>query len=153
MKYKDWLFIPLFLIPLLIDRVTKAWILQMQPTMHEVIPGLYWDLAFNRGVTWSLFYSKSPVIFGLLSMVIIGVLTFLVWYTFKQWQHNKSIIGELLVLSGGVSNLIDRALYGAVVDFILIGARGIYWPAFNVADICIVLGVGIMIWTTFDEAV
>ena len=140
-----------FLIPFILDRLTKSWMLATKPYMQPVFPGLHWDLAFNRGVTWSLFHSQSSLVFGILSLVISIVLGILAVYTFRRWQQGKSILAELFVLAGGISNLIDRALYGAVVDFILIGAKGWYWPAFNIADACIVLGAFIMLWGSIHE--
>ena len=49
---------------------------------------------------------------------------------------------EALVLSGAVSNFIDRLYYGAVVDFIDCYVAHWHWPTFNVADACIVVGIG-----------
>ncbi len=144
-------FIVAFIIPFILDRLTKSWMLTTKPYMQEVLPGLHWDLAFNRGVTWSLFHSQSSLVFGILSLVISIVLGILAVYTFRRWQQGKSIFAELLVLAGGFSNLIDRALYGAVVDFILVGAKGWYWPAFNIADACIVIGAFIMLWGSIHE--
>lgn len=150
-KHSMYTFIFAFIIPFILDRFTKYEVLCTKPYMVEVFPGLHWDLAFNRGVTWSLFQSQSTLIFGILSTVITIILCALAWYTYQRWQQGKSIIGELLVLAGGFSNLVDRALYGAVVDFILVGAKGWYWPAFNIADACIVIGAMIMLWEAMKE--
>jgi signal peptidase II len=50
-----------------------------------------------------------------------------------------------LVLSGAIGNVIDRILYGAVVDFVDLHYAGWHWPAFNIADTAICIGVGLML--------
>lgn len=55
------------------------------------------------------------------------------------------------ILGGAIGNFIDRMLYGEVVDFLLVHWRGYYWPAFNVADSCITLGVLVLLWASFKE--
>ena len=49
----------------------------------------------------------------------------------------------ILIISGAIGNLIDRIRFGAVVDFLDFHIGGYHWPSFNVADICIVVGVGL----------
>jgi signal peptidase II len=77
-------------------------------------------------------------------LVIIGVTLFLGSYAYHRWHDNKIIIGEVIVLAGGISNLIDRALYQGVIDFIALSWGPLSWPVFNVADVCIVFGVFLM---------
>ncbi|MEX0672227.1 MAG: signal peptidase II [Candidatus Babeliales bacterium] len=133
------------------DRLSKMWMVATKPSMHIVFPGLYWDLSFNRGVTWSLFHSQNSIVFIMLGVVIALILLMLMRYTYQRWHQGAPIIGELLVLAGGLSNLIDRIYYGAVVDFILVGGQGWYWPAFNIADTAIVLGAVCMFWQGLKE--
>ena len=57
-------------------------------------------------------------------------------------------LGLLIILSGAISNIIDRILNGYVIDFIYLNYRGLYWPAFNFADIYITLGI-MMILSSF----
>ena len=55
-------------------------------------------------------------------------------------------IGLILIFSGAIGNLIDRILHKEVIDFIDFFYNGTHWPAFNVADACITIGVGFMIF-------
>ena len=64
------------------------------------------------------------------------------------WKHNgKKLFSFALTMSaaGAVGNLIDRAVYGFVIDFLDFHAGGWHWPAFNVADIAICVGAGLLI--------
>ena len=54
-----------------------------------------------------------------------------------------------LVMGGALGNVIDRFVYGAVVDFLSFHVAGFYWPAFNVADSGITVGVILMLWCQF----
>lgn len=54
-------------------------------------------------------------------------------------------IGYALVIGGALGNVIDRARFGAVIDFLDVHAYGYHWPAFNVADISVVTGIGLLI--------
>ncbi len=67
----------------------------------------------------------------------------------RSRSHFKSVrlqrsAGLALVLGGAIGNLVDRVRFGYVVDFLLFGAGGHYWPAFNVADSAICVGVGLL---------
>ena len=83
---------------------------------------------------------------GILIIVsIIAILAILV--IFHQTRKNKKIVqtGLVLVFSGAIGNLIDRVLHKEVIDFIDIFIDNQHWPAFNVADSCITIGVMFMI--------
>ena len=62
---------------------------------------------------------------------------------------NITGVALALILGGAVGNLIDRVVYGAVVDFLDFHAAGWHWPAFNVADSGITVGAGILILESF----
>ncbi len=150
---KDALFIfsSAFLLPFTFDRISKYMVLTTRPYMEPIFPGLHFDLAFNRGVTWSMFHSADTKMFVGLSIVIGLILSGLSYITYQRYHDGKNIVPELLVLSGGISNLLDRFLYGGVVDFILVGGNGYYWPAFNIADVCIVVGALLMLRQALKE--
>jgi signal peptidase II len=67
-------------------------------------------------------------------------------YAYHQYLCGNSIIGEVCVVTGSLSNLIDRVVYHGVIDFIILSYNDFSWPVFNIADTIIVLGVGIMIF-------
>jgi len=71
------------------------------------------------------------------------------------WQHQHERLqpfGFALIIGGAVGNVIDRLWHGAVVDFLYFHAGRHGWPAFNLADSAITLGVCLMLWAQFREA-
>ena len=71
------------------------------------------------------------------------------WIVWLLWRHPEQKLFCLalgMILGGAIGNLIDRALFGSVVDFVQVHYAGWYFPAFNVADSAITVGAGLMIW-------
>lgn len=126
------------------DRISKNWALEHCIETCRINDYLSFELIFNRGVSWGLFHSESDWVFSIITCMILGIVIGLGLYTFVRWNNTHWVIGEVLVISGALSNMVDRMLYGGVVDFILLSAQGYSWPIFNIADACIVLGVGLM---------
>lgn len=133
-----------FLIPLLVDQITKYWAIKNLSASWPVLPFLQFDLIYNRGVTWGLFNAEHY--FSTVTLMVISVAAILAAVTVNAFKKNKNVTPQLLVLSGAVSNILDRIFHSGVVDFITIHVGDWYWPTFNVADACIVLGV---IWMVF----
>lgn len=99
---------------------------------------------WNPGASFSLFRTlgeAAPLIIIAGTSAIIG---FIGYYALRR--ASRSEIPALgLILGGAIGNLIDRLRFGAVIDFLDFHIGGIHWPAFNVADICICVGVGLYI--------
>jgi len=132
-----------FLGVILLDRLTKWWVVTVLQEREIVLfPGVNFILAWNRGVSWGLFSSTSNLGFYLLSFFIAIVIIFFIMYTISEYRRGTLILFELLVIAGALSNFIDRLYYGAVVDFIDLYVYSWHWPTFNVADACIVIGIG-----------
>ena len=129
-----------------LDRITKLLALQNKYTNYVISPFVRLHTVFNQGISWGFLHDASSFTFILLSVLISSALVLLAGYAAIRWLDNRLIIGELLIISGGLSNLIDRLWYGAVVDFILFSWDSWSFPIFNIADIVIVLGVGIMFY-------
>jgi len=98
----------------------------------------------NRGISFGLFESESgvgPWLFAGLAVVISGAL--LVWMArAKRWLLGLALG---LIVGGAIGNVIDRARLGWVIDFIDLHAGGYHWPAFNLADSGITIGVGLLL--------
>lgn len=90
----------------------------------------------NRGIAWGLFPGMRWLVLGVTSLVI-GIVLY-VFLTRRFGNHRLLNIGGVLVAAGGVGNLIDRLVYGYVVDFIQF--KFIDFPVFNFADCCVVIG-------------
>ena len=96
----------------------------------------------NYGAAWSLFESKTIFI---IIMSVIGLIVLIRFmFTFKDNTRNSIAFG--LVFGGFIGNLVDRGIFGYVRDFLEFHIFGYDYPIFNVADICIVLGVGLLIY-------
>ena len=128
-----------------IDRFTKAWALSLGAEW-AVNKYLSYGLVFNRGINWGLFNSTQSLPFMLLTIAIGIVITGLMIMAIGAAKEGKSIIGYLLIITGAFSNFLDRLFYGGVIDFIVVWFGNWSWPAFNVADAAILLGIGFLIW-------
>lgn len=133
---------------MILDQVTKQ-IAENSLVLHQplaVFPGFNWTLMYNKGAAFS-FLSQAGGwqrwFFIVLSTVISIAL--IVWL--KQLKKEQRILsaGIALILGGAIGNLIDRSLYGQVIDFIQVYYSTFYWPAFNIADSAITLGAGLLI--------
>lgn len=144
----------LAILVLLLDQVTKLAILEwvQPPPAGVAITGfLAIVLVWNRGMSFGMFNTGDPIVLWVLSAVAVTVAIGLVWWLAKA-QRWLVIAGVGLVLGGAVGNLVDRLIYGAVVDFVLLHAGGWSWPAFNVADSAITLGVIALLWDSLFGA-
>lgn len=145
-------YLGLFVVGVLLDRLTKTWALSSLSTAPlQLAPGIRFTLSWNRGVSWSMLTPNTSRQHLILSAVIIGItLSFLVYAIFEH-RRGRSVIFHTLVVAGAASNLIDRFLYGAVIDFILLSVGNWHWPVFNVADILVVAGIGGIVWKNWRE--
>ena len=128
-----------------IDRVTKNYAIAFDGATTSVFPGFSFVYVKNRGISWGMLYAHNSWMFSLTAVMISVIIGILAVYTYQRWQLNRSIIGEVFVLTGAISNLIDRIVHAGVIDFIEISCCGWYFPVFNIADIVIVIGVGMML--------
>jgi lipoprotein signal peptidase len=136
-----------------LDLVTKAAAFVHLPSGGEartLIPG-FLDLmrSTNTGGAFGLL-RDSGILLGLLSVAAVGAI---VWFAFTAAAGTAGRWGLSLVLAGAVGNLWDRVLHSHVRDFISVyvrvGGRDWRWPTFNVADIWICVGVGLLLLASF----
>jgi signal peptidase II len=133
-----------------LDQLTKRMILNSfeHGEVLEIMPGFFnLTLHFNKGAAFGLFAGLDDgyrqLVLGLFSkLAIVMLLVFLV-YEFYQSKLGQLCIG--LILGGAFGNIIDRVYRGEVVDFLDFYIGQNHWPAFNVADSCICIGVFILI--------
>ncbi|MCW5774046.1 MAG: signal peptidase II [Rhodospirillaceae bacterium] len=138
----------LALIVLFLDQVTKVAILEwvMQPPRTIAVTGFFaLVLVWNRGMSFGMLNTGDPAVPWILGALSVAVAVALIWWLARA-QRWLVVVGVALVLGGALGNLIDRALYGAVVDFLLLHAGDWHWPAFNLADSAITLGVAALLW-------
>ncbi len=141
------------LVALVLDQVSKVLALQLLNGVDRitVIPGFFdLSLAWNRGVSFSMFSSSSDFMPWVLSCIaIVIIFGLLCWLT----RVTSLIVGcgLGLILGGAVGNLIDRIQFGAVLDFLDFYVATYHWPTFNIADCAVIVGVGLILldsWIT-----
>ena len=143
-----------------LDQITKFVIqraLAPGQTLDVLPPVVTLVLAYNPGAAFSFLASGSgwQRYFFLVVALIASVL--IITMMIKHRSDRFLCFALALVLGGAVGNLIDRAVSGAVVDFVLVrwpgGPRLLDpWPAFNLADSCITIGAGLLIWDSFRRS-
>lgn len=141
----------LFFWVLLIDRLTKYWVLTSLHGSYPITSFLSLDFVINRGVAWGFFHSESEGPFILLSLLVFGMVMLLASFAYRRLHEEALIIGEVLVIAGALSNIVDRIFYRGVIDFIVFSWRDYSFPSFNIADACIVLGVGLMFISVYRK--
>lgn len=133
-----------------LDQLTK-WLVRSELPLHDgvpVLPGFFSIVhAANRGGAFSLFADAHEAIrlpfFFAAAVIAVG---FLIYFVRQIPSDQRLLLFALAaVLGGALGNLIDRAVFGQVTDFLLVYYRGWTWPAFNVADSFITIGVTILV--------
>jgi signal peptidase II len=130
------------------DRITK-YLMQRADTNYFLNYFLSLRLQYNRGISWGMLHSENEFFFTFLTLLIGTLIALFFWYTATRFLHNHFIVGEIMVCAGALSNIIDRVWYGGVADFILFSVGTWSFPIFNIADVFIVSGLGIMMIQEF----
>lgn len=138
--------IPLIAVVLLVavDQITKYIALtQLKPIGSVTFIDGFMDFTFveNRGAAFGIFSGKTWLLL-VISIIICAVLVWAMTKMPKTKEYRKLRVTFVLILSGAVGNIIDRALRGYVVDFFEF--TFIKWPVFNMADIYVVVGTIVM---------
>lgn len=133
-------------ITVLLDQATKLHIMQTM-RLHESIPVIegFFNLTYirNPGAAFGLLASSGPVFrtvfFGLASLFALGLLA-TIFFRLEE-DDRAGQLSVAAILGGALGNLIDRVRYGEVIDFLDFYVGVYHWPAFNVADAAISVGV------------
>ena len=149
MKRKYWVFLIVCFWILFVDQWTKYAVQQRLALYQkiEVIHGFFNLIHVrNTGGAFGIFGGEKgglgSWLFVVVTLVAIGSIVFLF---IRLREHETTLsLSFSLVLSGAIGNLIDRLRYGGVVDFLDFYLFSYHWPAFNVADSAICLGIGLM---------
>ena len=141
---------------IVIDQYTKLMVSLHIPLNYsvEVIEGIF-NLTHirNSGVAFGLFASQQSEYKALMFITISTIAITAILVIFHQTPKEKKMvqIGLILIFSGAIGNLIDRSLHGEVIDFVDLFINGHHFPAFNIADSCITMGVALMVIDLFSE--
>lgn len=133
-----------------VDQVTKA-ITRTSLSLHQSIPVIkdFFHLTYvtNDGMAFGIDFPYGVYIFTILAMIMTGVLLVYLWQV-----RDRPLLLRLalsLIIAGAVGNLIDRLLFGEVVDFMDFMIRGHHWYVFNVADSAVTVGMALFLYHSF----
>lgn len=146
-KIKKEKFFLLVIIFAIIDQVTKLLIiLNKEKCPINIIKNvLEIEYSENRGIAFGI-GNGTTFLISILTAIIMGMILVAIYKNYNK-LNNTLLVGGILVISGGLGNLLDRIFRFYVVDFIYF--KVIDFPIFNFADICIVIGVIIICFGMF----
>jgi signal peptidase II len=134
-------------IVVLLDQITKITVTQILSYGQSVPVTSFFNivLVYNKGAAFSFLSSQGGwqrYFFTAIAVVAVLIITYLLK---KNAGQRLFCWGLALILGGAIGNLIDRVIYGHVIDFLDFYVKNWHWPAFNVADMAICLGAGLYI--------
>ena len=156
MKKKYWVLLFLCIWILSVDQWTKYSIQKRLPLHHTVsaVRGFF-NLTHvrNPGGAFGILGGEggrfSSSLFVLVSLIAIGIIIF-VFFKTREDEEILSLAFSM-VLSGAIGNLIDRFRIGEVIDFLDFQISSFHWPAFNIADSTITIGIGLILVEIFSR--
>ncbi len=142
-----WALILIVVIAVL-DQITKAIMISLIFEPQRVIEVTsFFNLVpvRNKGVSFGLFGANTELArWALVAVAVVIMIALLIWLI--RAGSTYITVALVLVIGGAASNVIDRALAGAVIDFLDFHMSGVHWPAFNLADSVIVLGTAMLLY-------
>ncbi len=134
----------------IVDQYTKLLVVAQIPrgAAIPVIPGFFdLTLTYNMGAAFGLF-SGLPESFRIYVLLAAAMVAFSVVVYYMRSPHGQTGLARFafaLIIGGAIGNLIDRLRLGMVVDFLDVYFGTYHWPAFNIADSCICIGVVLLV--------
>jgi signal peptidase II len=135
----------------LLDQLTKMVILKTMPLYYSisVIPGFFnITHIHNPGGAFGFLAGQSPDIRRMVFIVVSMLAMCLILYFYHTTPRSQPVLstGFGMIFGGAAGNLADRIRFGSVVDFLDLYVGSYHWPAFNVADSSISIGMGIFVF-------
>ncbi|MDF1582098.1 MAG: signal peptidase II [Methyloprofundus sp.] len=137
---------------LILDQISKIWI-DTSMSLYQsipVFPGFSITYAHNYGAAFSFLSDAGGWQRWFFAALATGISIGLVIYL-KNLKKDETLlaISLSLILGGALGNLIDRLIYGYVIDFFDVYYQAYHWPVFNIADSAITVGVAFMVYESF----
>lgn len=139
---------------IVIDQWSKISVVEyfkLKPIYSQIKINDYFNIVmvWNRGISFGLFHNleASTYIFMITSIIITIILLAML----AKSNNLLTSISLSMIIGGAIGNIIDRFIYGAVADFLEFHLYDYYWPAFNIADASISIGVGLYLVDNFIE--
>ena len=135
----------------MLDQMTKLFILKTLPLFHStpVIPGFFnITHILNPGGAFGFMAHQSSHFRNLLFLLASSIAICFIYYFYKNISNTQPLLasGLALIFGGAIGNLIDRIRFGKVVDFLDFYVGSHHWPAFNVADSAITIGITVFVF-------
>lgn len=148
-KLARWL--ALAALVLLLDQASKAWVLASFRLMESQVVTSFFNLVlvYNSGAAFSFLAGAGGWQKWFFVVLALAISLWLVSLLRSHAQERLLPTSLALILGGAIGNVIDRLRFDAVVDFLDFHLAGYHWPAFNVADSAITVGVALMLWHQF----
>ena len=136
---------------LILDQISKTWILESFRHMERQSVTSFFNLVlvFNPGASFSFLADAGGWQKWFFVVLALGISLWLLSLLRRHAQERLLPAALSLILGGAIGNVIDRLRFDAVVDFLDFHLAGYHWPAFNVADSAITIGVVLMLWHQF----
>ena len=141
-------YLAIAIVTLLLDQLSKwSALSNLQLGVPEpVLPFLNWLLLFNPGAAFSFLAQGSGWQRWFFTGLGLVASAYILWLLRKSLTDKMLCWALSLILGGALGNVLDRIMYGAVVDFIDLHYANWHWPAFNIADSAICIGAALIIW-------
>lgn len=137
---------------LLLDQATKEYIARTMNLYHSitVVENMF-NITYlrNKGAAFSIFANSSFRLPFLITVSAIAVIAIIMYFKKIDPNEKNTAVGMSFILAGATGNLMDRVRLGEVVDFLDVHWYGHHWPAFNVADSAIFMGVVLIVLANF----
>lgn len=129
-----------------LDLISKQAVLRflLPQQVMTVTPFFNLVSVMNKGISFSLFNSGQKATVWALTLISLAIIIGVVVWLYRE-KNRWTKLALCLVLGGAVGNVLDRLRFGAVVDFLDFHIGTYHWPAFNVADTAVCIGVFIII--------
>jgi len=144
----------LSLILVIADQLTKLMVLGFLELYESIEITSFFSLTHvhNYGAAFSFLADEDGwQQYFLVSISVIASIAIILWMRKTSTKQPYKLIALSLILSGAIGNLIDRAVFGFVIDFINLHYQDFYWPVFNVADMAITLGLILLLLVDFKQ--
>jgi signal peptidase II len=156
MSRKLLILLPVLLLGVALDLLAKEIVQQSLPLgSHLTVIKGYFNLVHihNRGAVFGLLSSWSLDFVRIFFIITTGIVLAVVGYLWWRLPEGRwpAALGNSLIITGALGNLIDRLRLGEVIDFLDFYWGRYHWPAFNMADSLVCLGAGLLLWVIFTE--
>lgn len=128
-----------------LDQLSKYWIMEVLRLPEYATQEVFWPLQFtriwNQGVSFGLLQAGNDFVRWGMVAFNLGVALLLIRWVWRGQMRMLAAVGYGMLIGGAIGNAIDRALFGAVIDFLDVQRLGFFPWIFNIADAGITVGV------------